>query len=90
MQTKKWLTPEAYIDAGERDLLVHGEDSRITLDSFFPRDPREGIRDRIAYIRAVSVELHEFTESVFDYFSLLAKDEGHLKKKPGLRIERNA
>jgi hypothetical protein len=92
IQTKKWLTPEAYIDAGKLDLLRHGENSRITLDSFFPKDPREGIRDRVAYIRIASSELQEFTDSVYEYFNSIAKDEAYLrqlnsKKKGTLRVE---
>jgi len=74
VKSKNWITPEEFVQLGEMDLIQYGEKSRITLDSYYAKDPREGIRDRVAYLKKASAELQEFNDKVIGYFNSVPKD----------------
>ncbi len=73
-QSKRWITPEEFVQLGELDLILYGEKSRVTLDSYYPKDPRDGIRDRVAYLKKASSEMQDFNDRVFAYFNLAARE----------------
>ena len=75
VKQKSWITPEEFVEHGEYDLITNGPACRTTLDNYYARDPREGVRERVAYLRKASAELQEFNDKVCAYFNSVAKEK---------------
>jgi hypothetical protein len=70
----EWLTPEEFENLGLAILITHGEQDRTMVTSYYMRDPKDGIRDRMKRVNKSNADLEQFTERVMTYFILQPKD----------------
>lgn len=74
-ENKKWYTPDEFHAEITRVIASHGQlEKRLQLYAI--KDPRAGIRDRMAYVKKMVEELERFTESVLTFYEFREKKNG--------------